>query len=47
MFHKAQQRYCLESLTKTHLVSQDAVDAVLVETNHPVETTHLKVTESS
>lgn len=40
----AEQRDGLQGLAQTHLVGQDAVDAVLVEGYHPVEATDLVVT---
>ena len=42
VFHKSQQGDRLQSFTQTHLISQDAVDPVLVESNHPVQSSNLK-----
>ena len=43
MLHVAQKRNGLKSFAQPHLVSQNAVDVVLVESDHPVEATDLIV----
>ncbi len=43
VLHVAQERDGLERLAETHLVGKDAVDARLVEGDHPVETADLVV----
>ena len=43
MLHEPNQRDRLESLPESHLVGQDTVNTILVETNHPVETTNLNI----
>ncbi len=36
-----EERYCLQCLSKTHFVSENAVEAVVVKRDHPVETLDL------
>ena len=43
VFHVPQKRNRLERFPQTHLIGQNAVDAVFVQRNHPVETAHLVV----
>lgn len=33
----------MKRLPQTHLVGEDAVDAILVETDHPIEASHLVI----
>lgn len=41
--HEAQQRNCLDCLSKAHLVSQNAINACLIKWDHPVEPIELVV----
>ena len=47
MLHVTQKRDCLQSLAQTHLISEDTIDVVLIEPNHPVETSHLVVSHGA
>ncbi len=42
VLHVAEQRDGLQRLAQAHLVGQDAVDAVLVQRDHPVQAAHLE-----
>ena len=42
MLQIAEQRDCLQSFAQAHLISKDAVDPILMEANHPVETSNLR-----
>ena len=43
MLHVAQKRNGLKSFAQPHLVSQNAVNVVLVESDHPIEAADLVV----
>lgn len=43
MLEVTQQRDGLQSFSQTHFIGQDSVDPILVERDHPVETTYLIV----
>merc|ERR1719445_1540568 len=47
MLHVSKERNSLESFTQTHFVSQDSIDVVLIESNHPVETSDLVISHLS
>jgi hypothetical protein len=40
-----EQAYGLDGLTKAHFVSEDAIQASLIQTDHPVDTIKLVVSE--
>jgi len=40
-----EQANCLDGLPKTHFVSEDAIQASLIETDHPVDTVKLVISE--
>jgi hypothetical protein len=44
VLEEAEERDGLERLAEAHLVGEDAVDSVLVQIDHPVETADLVVT---
>ena len=47
MLHETQQRDGLQCLSQTHFISQDSIDVVLMQSNHPVETPDLVVPHCS
>ena len=47
VFHVAQEGDGLQGLAQAHLVGQNSVDAVLVEGDHPIETTDLAGSSTS
>ena len=47
VLHVAEEGDGLQRFAKTHLVGQDPVDAVLVEGDHPIETTDLAGSSTS
>lgn len=47
LLNKGKDGYRLYGLAKTHVVSQDATDAALIKTDHPVESYELIIFEES
>lgn len=43
VLHVSQQRDCLKGFSQTHLISQNTIDAIFIQWNHPIETTNLIV----
>lgn len=47
IFHITQKRNCLQRLPQTHLICQDTINSILIQWDHPIQTSHLVISHLS